>query len=282
MAHGICPIPAPATAVILQGVPLAQVEIQAELTTPTGAAIIKTLVTQFSGLPAMKILNYGHGAGTKDLADRPNMMRVFIGETADMRKTEEIILLETNLDDVTPEVIGYTRELLEAAGGLDVYSAPIFMKKNRAAVLLSVICRAEDQEKLENIIFKQTRTLGIRSQRISRTVCERHEIDVETDLGSVKGKLSRSPAGDFWFKSEYESCKNLADLLGEPIAKIARTAEGFFDTLTVEECQQIWDHPEEEDSELEFGDHDHDCGHDHDHDDHHHDHDCNHDHDHDH
>ena len=147
IAHGICSVPAPATAELLAGIPLAEVDIEAELTTPTGAGIVATLVDEFRpGLPAMTIDRIGYGAGTRDLPGRANILRLIVGEMAPTRDTDEVVLLETNLDDVSAEILGHTRNILMNAGALDVYTTSIQMKKNRPGTMLSVIAKPAEAE----------------------------------------------------------------------------------------------------------------------------------------
>jgi uncharacterized protein (TIGR00299 family) protein len=196
IAHGVCTVPTPGTAELLKGIPLVDVPVNLELTTPTGAAILKTVVDRFGPLPSMTIERIGHGAGTKDLKDRANMLRILVGETADVgQQSDEVILLETNLDDVPGEIVGYTCQRLLAAGALDVFTQPLQMKKDRPGVLLSVIARPGDQRRLEEIVFAETQTLGIRHSRLQRTTRSRASVSVDTPWGSVSGKVSRLSSG---------------------------------------------------------------------------------------
>lgn len=275
IAHGICSIPTPGTAELLMGIPLVDVPVEAELTTPTGAAIVKMAVDRFAeSLPEMTVEKIGYGAGTKDLDDRANVVRLFIGSIrTETVPTEGVMLLETNLDNSTGEIIGYTKRKLMASGALDVYSTAIQMKKDRPGVLLSVLCKAEDVAKLENILFHETNTLGIRRQLIQRSVCQRQTLTVETDFGPVKGKLAWRPDEPALFNPEYEDCAAIAKAHDLPLRDVYLAAQFAFHL----------DAEDDDDDEGEDWDeeHEHDCGHDHDHD-HSHDHDCAHDHDHDH
>ena len=178
IAHGECSIPAPATAELLKGIPLAASAVEGELTTPTGAAILATLVDSFGPLPAMKIERIGYGAGQKDFAGQPNILRLLVGEAVDTAGaaplphtflSDAVCVLETNLDDITGEIVGYSISRLWDAGALDVYTTPIQMKKNRPAVKLTVLCRPEDAPAMEEILFAETTTLGVRSWTASRT-----------------------------------------------------------------------------------------------------------------
>ncbi len=209
--HGICTVPAPGTAELLKGIPLVDIPIEAELTTPTGAAIISTLVDRFSMLPPMTIEEIGYGAGTKDICRAaPNLLRIFVGESAATGQTDNVTLLETNLDDVTGEIIGHTKQKLMDAGALDVFSSAIQMKKDRPATLLSIICKPESADKLESILFQETETLGIRRHLLQRSTRARQPHLVKTAWGEVTGKLSLTQNQQSVFTPEYESCARLA------------------------------------------------------------------------
>jgi len=160
--HGICPVPTPGTAEILKGIPLSAVPIDAELTTPTGAAIVKVLADSFGPLPAMTIESIGCGCGTMTFPERANVLRIFIGTVAGGVQTELVTLLETTLDDVTGEAVGFVRERLTAAGALDVWVIPVQMKKGRPGVIVSCLCRPGAATGLEQVLFAETGTLGVR------------------------------------------------------------------------------------------------------------------------
>ncbi len=260
--HGICSVPTPGTAELLKGIPLADVPIEAELTTPTVAAIVKTIADRFGPLPAMTISSVGYGAGTMEFASRANLLRLFVGELNAPRETDEICLLETNLDDVSGEVIGHTQERLLNAGAKDVYAIPIQMKKNRPAVILSVICIPSDREKLEQIIFNETGTLGIRRQILWRSTLNRQAHTVLTEFGPILGKVAWKTNGEAAFTPEFDSCSQVAKQISRPIREIYRSA------MTVFEQQQsdlLSENPVSSVSEVK-SDHHHDHhGHDHDH-----------------
>ncbi len=210
-AHGLMPVPAPGTAELLKGVPLAPSPIQAELTTPTGAAILTTVVQEWTDTPAMTIERVGHGAGTRDLSEQPNILRVFVGTASLPREggefaTDQVYVLETNLDDVPAEVIGYCYDLLFAAGALDVFTVPIFMKKSRPGVLLSVLCPEAAISAVEDVLFRETATLGIRRHLTTRHKLHRKEHTVTTPWGPVKGKLGWREGHPPIFSPEYEDC----------------------------------------------------------------------------
>ncbi len=263
IAHGVCAVPTPGTAELLRGIPLADADIEAELTTPTGAAIIKTVVDRFAtGLPEMTVESVGYGAGTRTLPERANLMRIFVGTTAAKSETDEVVLLETNLDDVSAEVIGYTKQRLMASGALDAYSSSIQMKKDRPGTLLSVLCRPADVDKLESILFQETETFGVRRQVLRRSKRTRTAFTVETEYGPVLGKLGWREGEPAVFTPEYEACAKIAAAYEVSLRDVYRAAETGF-LMQLEEGEE----------------HDHDCSHDHDQG---HDHDCAHDHDHSH
>ncbi len=164
IAHGECSIPAPATAELLRGIPLAESTTVGELTTPTGAAILATLADAFGPLPAMKIERIGYGAGQKDFGERPNILRLLVGTAADAaaEPADQVCVLETNLDDISGELVGYCTMRLWEAGALDVFTTAIQMKKNRPGVTLTVLCRPDDAAAVEDILFRETTTLGVR------------------------------------------------------------------------------------------------------------------------
>jgi uncharacterized protein (TIGR00299 family) protein len=220
IAHGRCSIPAPATAELLRGVPIATSAVAGELTTPTGAAIAVTLAERFGPLPAMTIERIGCGAGQKEF-DHPNILRILLGEMAASTagtpssaavgpRVESIILLETNLDDTPGEVIGHCVERLWAAGALDVTLTPVQMKKGRPGIVLCVQARPEDADALEAIVFQETTTLGVRRMTVTRTVLARRPYSVQTAWGPVAGKIAYLPDGSPRFAPEYEACRQIA------------------------------------------------------------------------
>lgn len=241
IAHGTVSVPAPATAELLAGIPLASCSVPAELTTPTGAAIAATLVDQFGPLPPMQIETIGYGAGTRDLEDRPNVLRLMVGQVADPAlaapiERDQVRILETNLDDVPGEWIAYCKERLLEAGALDVFTTPIQMKKNRPGVTLSVLCAEDRVAKLEEIIFTETGSLGIRGWTAARHILPRQSQRVATAWGMVEGKVGRLPDERVVFAPEYESCRQLAAASGQPLRDIYRAAHAAFD-LSREEAK---------------------------------------------
>lgn len=229
IAHGRCSIPAPATAELLKGVPIAASDVEAELTTPTGAAIIATLADEFGPIPAMTIERIGYGAGQRDLEEQANVLRLFVGEAADGAAADQVWVVETNLDDVPGEVVGYCTTKLWEAGAVDVYTTAIQMKKNRPGVTLTALCPAEAIDKVERTIFRETGTLGVRRWPASRRKLERKPHTVETDLGPIEGKLGWIDGGAASFSPEYESCAKTAEARGVPLRDVYDAARRAFE-----------------------------------------------------
>jgi uncharacterized protein (TIGR00299 family) protein len=219
--HGLMPIPTPATANLLRGVPLAASPIRSELTTPTGAAILATLVQDWTDSPEVTIEQIGHGAGMKDFLDVPNLLRIFVGTQRAVPATDRVCVLETNLDDVPGEIIGYTFERLLAAGALDVYTMPLTMKKQRPGVLLGVICPPALATTLETILFSETGTFGIRRYEASRTKLEREIRTKDTPWGPVRVKRGWRDGVEI-ITPEYEDCAQRARETGVPLREIYR------------------------------------------------------------
>lgn len=213
--HGLMPVPAPATAELLKGVPLRSAPVKAELTTPTGAAILTSVVGEWIEQPAITIERIGLGAGRREFVEQPNVLRLFVGTGVEAAHAEgfesdQVWLLETNIDDVPAEVIGYCCDRLLAAGALDVFTTPIFMKKNRPGVMLSVLAPPESTASMEEILFHETTTLGIRRQLVSRHKLRRRRCTVETPWGPVQGKLAWQDGQPAIFSPEHEDCARIA------------------------------------------------------------------------
>jgi pyridinium-3,5-bisthiocarboxylic acid mononucleotide nickel chelatase len=213
-AHGTFPVPAPATVELLKGAPVYASGIQAELVTPTGAAIVKTLVKRFASFPAMTIEKAGYGAGTRNFEVHPNVLRITVGESlteATAKGSRDTIsVLEANLDDLNPQVFGYVMDRLLEEGALDVFGLPVQMKKNRPGMLLTVLSRPEDVAKLSDLIFAETTTLGIRQREEQRQVLARKWITVATRWGDVRMKVASMNGRVTNYAPEYEDCRRLA------------------------------------------------------------------------
>src|SRR5579862_739863 len=218
--HGILPVPAPATAALLMGKPIYARGPEMELTTPTGAALVATLASGFGALPPMTIDSMGYGAGDRDFKDHANVLRALIGESGHAPEATLVSVIEANIDDSSPQVLGYALEKLMEAGALDASLSPLQMKKNRPGSLLRVIARPEDQEKLAQIVFSETSTLGLRIQAAERRVEERCVVEVDTPFGKVRMKVSGHGA----FAPEYEDCRAIAARTGTPLPQVIAAA----------------------------------------------------------
>lgn len=222
-AHGTMAVPVPATSEIFaaSNVKFRQIDIDTELVTPTGAAIIAELAEDFTTLPAMVTEKIGWGTGSKDLKI-PNVLKVYYGEMQE--ENQNFVVMETNIDDCSGEILGYTSEKLFANGALDVFYTPIFMKKNRPAYRLSVACRKEDMFKLQNIIFKETTTIGIRYRFESRTELGREFVEIDTKYGKIRAKKVTNN-GETYVYPEYESMKKIAEENNIPLKELYKLEE---------------------------------------------------------
>jgi len=212
MAHGRFPVPAPATAQLLKGVPTVGGPIDKELLTPTGAAILTTVVESFGPLPQMTIDATGYGAGTLDSDQFPNVIRLVLGHTAEESSAtaDTVCLLETNIDDISPEIIAFAMDNLLAAGALDVFTTPIIMKHARPAVMLSVLCNITNISKLELMIFSAGLTFGIRKQLLQRSILSREFVTVPTRFGDIKIKVGKYAGKVVNAKPEFADCAKAA------------------------------------------------------------------------
>jgi uncharacterized protein (TIGR00299 family) protein len=227
MAHGVLPVPAPATANLLQGKPTYSNGVQRELVTPTGAAMVATLCDSFGPQPPMTVSAIGYGAGAADLEGQPNVLRVMIGESAEKVVPgyhEEISVIEANLDDMNPQIYGYFLEKALAAGALDVYTTPVQMKKNRPGTLLTVLCKPPDTNALTSMIFAETTTFGVRTTRAQRRILPREHVSVSTTFGEVRIKLSRINGRILQFSPEFDDCRKLAVEKNVPLQQVINEA----------------------------------------------------------
>lgn len=227
MAHGVLPVPAPATANLLQGRPTYSNGVQKELVTPTGAAIVATLCETFGPQPGMTVSGIGYGAGTADLEGQPNVVRIMIGDVAEKSVAgfdEEIAVVEANLDDMNPQIYGYFLEKALGAGALDVYTTPVQMKKNRPGTLLTVLCKPQDTNVLMSLIFAETTTFGVRSYRAQRRVLPREWVNVATEFGDVRIKVSRVNGRILHVAPEFEDCRKLAAEKDVPLQRVIASA----------------------------------------------------------
>lgn len=230
-AHGKLPVPAPATAELLKGIPSYSSGIPAELLTPTAAAILSTLVEDFGPLPPMRVEAIGYGAGKRELREQPNVLRVFVGEGAGARfarGAETVAVIEANIDDMSPQIYGYFVEQALDAGALDVFSIPVHMKKNRPGLLVSVICAPEQVEELAELIFGQTTTIGVRVYEAYRRTLERETQTVATPLGPIRMKLARLNGHLLNAAPEYEDCQRIARERRMPLKEVIAEANFCF------------------------------------------------------
>lgn len=227
--HGRVSVPAPATTELLTGIPLAPSIVACELTTPTGAAIVAAVADEFGPLPPMRMTRVGLGAGDRDMKEQANLLRLILGEADSRVVSDQVWVLETNLDDISGEVIGHTTTKLLEAGALDVYTTSIQMKKNRPGVLLSVLAGGDLLPKLEKMIFRETGTLGIRRWQACRHKLERREHQVQTAWGAIDGKLAVLSDGSTSFSPEFESCKKIAEQQGIPLKDVYERAMRAFE-----------------------------------------------------
>jgi uncharacterized protein (TIGR00299 family) protein len=227
-AHGLLPVPAPATADLLRGAPAYSSGILRELVTPTGAAIATTLSTRYAEMPRMTLRTVGYGAGTADLAEKPNVLRLLLGENAVSEAGEywdaPVTVIETNVDDMSPQIYGYFAERALAAGALDVFSTPAQMKKNRPGLLVTVLCDAEKVSSLIDLLFRETTTIGVRTYEVRRKTLERELVPVETAFGSVHMKLSRMNGSLLNATPEYEDCQRIAAERNVPLKEVIAAA----------------------------------------------------------
>ena len=206
--HGTLPVPGPATAELVKGMPVRFEDGQSELVTPTGAAILAVMAQP--GPPLFSITQVGYGAGARTLSDRPNVLRVCLGHSVSEVRHEQLLVLETNIDDLNPEWYEHVMEQLFVAGARDVFFSPVQMKKNRPGILLRVLCAPQDQGQLSNIIFNETSTLGIRSYPVDRLALQREQKEIQTRYGPVRVKIAYQPNGQVNCAPEYDDCKRLA------------------------------------------------------------------------
>jgi uncharacterized protein (TIGR00299 family) protein len=241
-AHGIFPVPAPATLELLKDAPVYSSGIQAELVTPTGAAIVKSLAKRFAPFPRMKVEKTGYGAGTRDFSGHANVLRLTIGEAQPEFASEipqhTITVLEANIDDLNPQVFGYVMDRLLEEGALDAFGVPVQMKKNRPGMLLTVLCRPADAGKLAQLIFTETTTLGVRRRDEMRQTLARRWQSVGTPWGEVRIKIASMNGTVTNYAPEYEDCRRIAAECHVPLKQViqeaARAYMGTVKTLNAE------------------------------------------------
>src|SRR5215216_7338972 len=225
MAHGQFPIPPPAVTELLKGVPFYATEIKGELLTPTGAAIITTVCTDYGPIPEMKTETTSYGAGTREYQDFPNVLRVLLGETEDTSATDERLwMLETNLDDASPQIVGHAMDRVLESGARDCFFTPVQMKKNRPGVLLSVLCSRDKKEAVMRLLFMETTTLGVRSYEVTRRALQRSMVRVETQYGPIDVKVAHLDGRVVNEMPEFEQCRQAAAKTGVPLKVVEEAA----------------------------------------------------------
>jgi hypothetical protein len=234
-AHGVLPVPAPATAELLRGAPTSSSGIERELVTPTGAAIATTLATRYEEIPPMTLRAIGYGAGSAELKEKANVMRLLIGDSAEASESEPggrwdspVTVIETNVDDMSPQIYGYFAERALAAGALDVFSTPVQMKKNRPGQLVTLLSEPENVTRLTDLIFSETTTIGVRTYDVRRKTLNREFVPVETPLGLVRMKVSRMNGTILNATPEYEDCQRIAAERGVPLKQVIAAASFEF------------------------------------------------------
>ena len=210
-AHGVLPVPAPATTRLVAGVPVYSSGVEAELLTPTGALLVTDYAEQYGPLPALRVRQVGYGAGDRDLAGTPNVVRVVIGDDGAAGNLQRVVVIESEIDDMNPQIFGVLMDRLHAAGALDVFYAPIQMKKNRPGTLVSIVALPADREALAGLLFRETTTIGVRFQEMDRERLERERVTVETPLGPVRFKLAARNGDLVNASPEFDDCLRLAE-----------------------------------------------------------------------
>jgi uncharacterized protein (TIGR00299 family) protein len=230
-AHGHFPVPAPATVKLLVATPVYSSGVQSELVTPTGALLVTSYATSFGPVPAMTIERTGYGAGDRDLPNTPNVLRVLVGESTDQPHTERIVVLQSEIDDMNPQLFGLVMERLYAAGALEVYFASVQMKKNRPGTLLTILARPDQREELSAIVFRETTTIGVRYHEVLRERLEREIVPVATPHGTVRFKVARLGDTIVNASPEFEDCLRIASERSVPVKDVQAAAnKAYLDT----------------------------------------------------
>jgi hypothetical protein len=234
-AHGTLPVPAPATAELLKGIPIYSSGVEGELVTPTGAAIVSTMAVSYGPIPSMKVERIGYGAGEKNFPNHPNLARIFVGQREEDLRPEAgapgdelVSIIQANVDDMSPQLYGYFVEQALAAGALDVTCSAVQMKKNRPGVEISIMCETAKADALAQLLFEQTTTIGLRIYEARRKVLDRVSVDVETPYGKVRVKIAKQNGKIVNVAPEYEDCRKLATEKGIPLKQVLMAAQFAF------------------------------------------------------
>jgi uncharacterized protein (TIGR00299 family) protein len=237
-AHGILPVPAPATAELLKGIPSYGSSVAFELTTPTGAVILSSLASSFGPMPQMRVARVAYGAGGKDLDGRPNVLRLMLGEPAADYDEDTSIVIETNIDDMNPQVYDYLIEKLMEQGAQDAYLTPIIMKKGRPAILLSVLTDRSKTDVMLDTIFRETTSIGVRIQEVGRKKLTRKITEVTTHYGTIRVKISRHGDTIYTVTPEYEDCKRIAEEQQVPLQQVMEEAKAVFSRKDAKDAKE--------------------------------------------
>ena len=224
--HGVMPVPAPATARLIEGVPVYSRGPAVELLTPTGALILTEYAESYGPMPAMQVHRSGYGAGDRDFADHPNLLRVLVGEEQSSNELQRVVVLECEIDDMNPQIFGVLMDRLYAAGALDVFYAPIQMKKNRPGTLVTIVALPEHRQGLSGIVFQETTSIGVRFHEMDRERLEREQVAVDTPLGIVRFKVARRAGAAAVLNAapEFDDCARLADEHGLSVKEVQAVA----------------------------------------------------------
>ena len=223
-AHGVYPVPAPATLRLLQGAPIYAGAQAAEMVTPTGALLVTAYATEFGTIPAMKVSAIGYGAGSRDFPDTPNVLRVVVGEADAKASSMAVVVIEADIDDMNPQLFGVVMDSLLAQGALDVFYTSIQMKKNRPGILLTVVAPPEARERLTAIVFRETTTIGVRYREMARECLDRDEVTVQTPLGAVRVKVARRDGRVLNASPEFDDCARIARERNVPVKEVQALA----------------------------------------------------------
>ena len=223
-AHGLYPVPAPATLRLLKGAPIYSGPQQAEMVTPTGALLVSAYASEFGAIPPMKVTAIGYGAGSRDFADTPNVLRVMIGDAEAKAVPTSVVVIEADIDDMNPQIFGVVMETLQAEGALDVFYTAIQMKKNRPGTLLTVVAPPDARERLTAVIFRETTTIGVRYREMSRECLDREEVVVSTPLGPVRVKVARRDGRVLNASPEFDDCARIARERNVPVKEVQALA----------------------------------------------------------
>lgn len=228
-SHGAYPVPGPATAELVRGVPIYSGAVRKELLTPTGAAIITTVADSYGPLPELVVDRIGYGAGARDVPMHPNVLRLFLGDSAAAhRGADRVAVVEAAIDDMTPEALGHFTERALAEGALDVYLTPVQMKKNRPGVEVTLLAETADLERMVRLVFRETTTIGLRHREASRRVLDRETFTVETPVGPIRVKVARLDGEVVNAAPEFEDCRSAAERTGIPLRQIQAFAAAAF------------------------------------------------------